>query len=327
MRIRIFREAGESLLLRLAFLIVPLLPRSGVARLARALGAAAYRASGRLRRVALANLDLALGGERTPGERAAIARESFRTSALVILDLLWFGRRSERRVRENVRFDVSCAAYFDTAPLIGVSAHIGNWEIMGQALALRGAPAVSVAAPLSNRAADRILNRIRGRTGQGVAYRRGAVRRLLQTLRRGGRVGLIMDQNTLPSEGGEFVTLFGVPAPVSRAAAALRAKTGAPVMFMFCTADDDGRYTVRGLPLFAADDRNLTRTLALTMEDVIRKYPGQWMWTYKRWKYVPPGADRTRYPFYARPVCSGDRTPKTESQAGAVTPGRETRGA
>jgi len=37
---------------------------------------------------------------------------------------------------------------------------------------------------------------------------------------------------------------------------------------------------------------------------LIRAYPEQYIWCYKRWRYLPPQADealQTKYPFYARP--------------------------
>jgi len=306
MRLRALRRAGESLLLAVGCATVPLLSRGAVVRLARLLGSVAYRLSGSMRRVALANLALALAGDVAEQERAAIARESFRSSALVFLDLLWFSRSTKERIERHVRYDGSAEPYFDTAPLIVVSGHFGNWEVMGQAFGLRGAPAVSVVASLGNRAVDRRLARLRGLTGQAVAGRRGAVRTLLDTLRQGGRIGLVMDQNTVPGRGGEFVEFFGVPVPMSRAAASLAAKTDSPTMFVYCLADDRGDYTVYGSPLIPAEEgTSLSQVLAQTMEDVIRKYPGQWMWTYKRWKYMLPGADETAYPFYARPLRPG----------------------
>ena len=46
----------------------------------------------------------------------------------------------------------------------------------------------------------------------------------------------------------------------------------------------------------------MTQKLADLMEAVIRERPGQWQWTYKRWKFIPPGVSRERYPYYAREV-------------------------
>jgi KDO2-lipid IV(A) lauroyltransferase len=159
---------------------------------------------------------------------------------------------------------------------------------------------MAVVAPISNPLADRMLTRLRRLTGQEVTPREGAFKTLVRTLRDGGYVGLMMDQNTVPARGGEFVKFFGLPVPMSRAAAALEEKTAATVVFIFCLPDGRGNYTVRALRPGPAGHGRTTQALAEAMEDVIRRDPGQWMWTYKRWKYIPPGASRDGFPFYAR---------------------------
>jgi lauroyl/myristoyl acyltransferase len=306
MKLRRLRQPIESLLVILAARLLPLLPRRATVRLAAALGFLAYVFSRGLRRVALSNLASALGDRTSEAQRRTIAKGSFRTSALVILDLFWFGADPRRRIPRHVHFDASADPYFGLAPLIGVSGHIGNWEILGQVLALRESSLLSVAAPIANPMADRMLTRLRRLTGQRVAPREGATKALLRCLREGGRVGLIMDQNTVPAEGGEFVDFFGLPVPMSRAADALAAKTGAPVMFLWCLPDAEGNYTVFGqAPI--APGRGVSQTLAGTMEQVIRARPEAWMWTYKRWKYVPAGESPDGFPFYARSLREHER--------------------
>jgi lauroyl/myristoyl acyltransferase len=44
----------------------------------------------------------------------------------------------------------------------------------------------------------------------------------------------------------------------------------------------------------------LTRRITEELEHVLRARPEHWLWTYKRWKYVPAGDDPERYPFYRR---------------------------
>ena len=53
------------------------------------------------------------------------------------------------------------------------------------------------------------------------------------------------------------------------------------------------------------DAADLTRTVASTLEQAIADRPAQWLWMYKRWKYVPQGQDPSRFPYYARSYKSG----------------------
>jgi KDO2-lipid IV(A) lauroyltransferase len=48
-------------------------------------------------------------------------------------------------------------------------------------------------------------------------------------------------------------------------------------------------------------EKNVTQAIARVLEGEIRKNPEQWLWVYKRWKYIPAEATSVeRYPFYAR---------------------------
>jgi len=292
----------ESLLVGAGFLLVPLLPRCIVVRLARGFGSLGYRVARRERRVGLANLDLAYGDEKSPDEKAAIIRESFQTFALGILDLFWFGAFTRRRIRRYVRFDESMQWVCESGPMVTQTAHLGNWELLGQAISLHGIPITSVATPLENPAVNWVLNRARRRTGQTIAPRTGAVRILVKKLAEGGRPGALMDQNTLPREGGAFVNFFGLPVPISLAAGMLAVHSKARMVFAYCTADREGVYTaVTESQIDTPTDRlEATRHFSEVAESVVRRHPGKWLWMYKRWKFVPEGAPIDQYPFYAR---------------------------
>lgn len=303
---RHIRKVGEALLVCLGMLFIPFLPRRWLVGLSRWLGNMAFRLSGKLRRIALANLDVAFGSSLTSGQKEAIARQSFQTFALVVLDLFWFSVFSRKRIPAYLTFDQSYRNYFDKVPLVILAGHFGNWEILGQGMSLLGIGPTSVATPLDNPFVDWMLRRWRRNTGQGVIQREGAIRAVTKLLKDGGRTALLIDQNTLPEEGGVFVNFFGLPVPVSKAAYALVKWTGAEIATVYSLLEDHGMRYVG----YAADaikvDRNadseedVTQNVTRALEDVIRRNPGHWLWMYKRWKYIPPGAPEEKYPFYAR---------------------------
>jgi Kdo2-lipid IVA lauroyltransferase/acyltransferase len=297
----------EALLAGLAALILPALPRRWIVGLSKGLGQVAFRFARRDRRIAVANVELVFGAGRSAAEKRRIVIESFQTMTLMLLDLFWFQRRTACRLRRHVFFDASYHYFCDPKSCVGVTAHYGNWEVMGLAAALKGDVCHSVAMPLKNPYVDRILSRSRRVTGQQVMPRKGAVKTLLRVLRSGGRAAFLMDQNTLPSEGGQFIPFFGRPVPVSGAAELLARRTGAAVIFAYTQMDKAGDYHVKMSPALApggrddgADAGRITRETTAMLEQLIRGCPGQWLWMYKRWKFVPPGQDRDRYPYYAR---------------------------
>lgn len=295
----------ESALLCVGFLLIPLWPRCAVMTAARALGCLGFTLARSERRIALANVDLAFGDTLTAAEKAAIVRCSFQSMARVMLDYFWFSLWTRRRILRHVTFESSLDPFLANGAVIAVTAHFGNWEVMGQAAAVHGAPTLSIAAPIKNPFADRVVSWFRRTAGQTVAYRKGAVRAMIQELKKGGRVALLMDQNIPVEEGGVFVPFFGLPVPVSKIIGPLASKTNALVMFCFSSADRQGHYRIYsngsvGPGVLASEAEAVTATLTLAIEAAIRDNPGEWLWMYRRWRHIPEGAPAERYPYYAR---------------------------
>ena len=299
------------------------LPRPLVLALARGLGTLAWLIDGRLRRVGRANLDLVFGDTLPAARKSEILRRSFQTFALTLLDLFWFSHRNEERIRRFVRFDQPPESTVRGGG-IGVTAHYGNWELLGQAITRAGTTCHSVANPLKNPRVDDILCRYRRDCGQVIIPRQGAVRALLRHLRAGHLIALVMDQNTKLEEGGVFIDFFGVPATISTTPALLAHRTGCRVLFLFCVPRPDGTYLVTGYreapPAEAgeSDEAATARLMATLMritEEQIRSAPEHWLWMYKRWKHIRPGDDPARYPFYSRPPRSASQAPRGPAPA------------
>ncbi len=306
------RLAGEVLLVRLGLVTIPFFPRRLVLMLSRLAGGAGYVLARKSRRIALANLDLAFKDSLTPPEKRRIARQAFSTMARTVLDMLWFSRHTAARLNRYLTLDPESRQRIDTAPVIGVTAHFGNWELLGRGLVAYGYPHAAVAAPLINPGVERLFNQSRMMSGMDIIPQAGAVRGLLKALKRKKHIALVLDQNIKPVDGGIFVNFFGLPIPMSSAPALLSARTGAPIIALFCLARDDGTYYVYVLPplqpeLFSSADatRTVTQVIADLFQQEIRKHPGQWLWMYKRWKHIPPGVSPAAYPFYAKPIRQG----------------------
>jgi Kdo2-lipid IVA lauroyltransferase/acyltransferase len=317
MRGRGIRQVLETALARAAGAAIGSLPRPAVTGLSRFLGACGYALAPGLRRIGMANLDLVFGGSKSAAEKRRILRMSFRNIALVALDLFWFSRNTREKIGRHVSAGGEMKEGLARTPMICLTGHLGNWEVLGCAIAAGGHSLASVATPLKNPEVDRMLVAMRSAAGQQVIRRRGAVREMLRVLRSGGRVALLLDQNTKIKEGGVFVDFFGVPATVSPAAAALALRSGSCLGFGFCVPDGRGYRVivpgilnpgdVKGLPEDEAVTE-LTRRITGIYERVIREHPEGWLWMYKRWKHIKPGDDVGRYPFYAiRPRESDSR--------------------
>jgi KDO2-lipid IV(A) lauroyltransferase len=273
--------------------------------MARLGGRLGWLVSSRDRRIAMANLELAFGATRTAHEKKMIVRQSFTSFVQTGLDYFWFSRDRERRMREWIDVDESAQKWMKPGRLVGVTAHFGNWEILGWLFALNGATISSVAKPVKNPMIDAEINRIRMLSGQHIVPRDGALRALVRALKSEGTVALLLDQDTLPAEGGVFVPFFGVPVPISSAGAGLALKLKAPILMAYCACRPDGRYFCYGREVFTPESieglssDEVTARITASLEEEIRRQPGYWLWSYKRWKRRLPGVDPARYPYYA----------------------------
>jgi KDO2-lipid IV(A) lauroyltransferase len=179
-----------------------------------------------------------------------------------------------------------------------LTAHLGNWEILCAAHRLTDYGLSVVVRPLDAPWLDAVAAGLRGRTGVEVIDKRGALRPVLEALRRGRLVGILMDQNAARREG-VFVDFFGRPASTSRSIALLAVRTGAPIVPIFARRNPDGSHQVvihPALPAPASNDAEaaiveLTARCTAEIERAIRQSPEQWLWSHDRWRTRPPGGD------------------------------------
>jgi Kdo2-lipid IVA lauroyltransferase/acyltransferase len=177
--------------------------------------------------------------------------------------------------------------------VIVATAHLGNWEVAGAALAARGLPVDAVVQRQANPYFDRMINQARARLGFRIIPRGGATGAALRSLAEGRVIGLVADQDA--RSVGVFVPFMGRPASTHRGAAVLALRSGAPLFMGVMIRRGDGVYEARleRIPVPAAgdfDERVHTVTAAFTrvLESAVRDHPEQYFWHHRRWKTAPP---------------------------------------
>ncbi len=303
---RVLRRPFEWFAIWLALIIIPPLPLSGILKLSRRLADCGYLFDRRGKAVARANLRLMFSSRMTPVRERALIRRSYRNMARVLVNVIWMSRDTRVRLADQVSFDPRVLEALRLhRPAVTVSAHLGNWEILSQACVANGIPMMSVSKEIGSPEMTAHLIRLRSTIGQQLVSAEGALRPLLYALKHGTSIGLLIDQHTSIREGGAWVTLFGAPAGISMAPAALARKTKAPIIFAWSRPLKDGRYRIEPGHVFLPDpnvgDAERAQQLASAFERVIRRHPSLWCLNYRRWRCIRPGDDPARYPFYARP--------------------------
>jgi Kdo2-lipid IVA lauroyltransferase/acyltransferase len=303
---RTLRRPVETAAFRLALVVVPRLPRRAVLALARTGAVLGLCFDRRGRTIGRANLAVAFGNTKTTSEQKRILRASYATLARTFLDIIWFGHNTRKRLERFVELDRSAEPLLCKKNQICITAHYGNWELLGLVMAMKGFPLHSIAMPVKNSAVNRMLIQRRQINGQQIIPREGALRKLLSVLRHDGKAAFLVDQNTGEKEGGTWADYFGLPVPVTPAPAALAAKTGSELFIGFCRPLPGGRYRVYATDAFTPPTdstgeavQQLTQQILTAIEREVRAHPEHWLWTYKRWKTIRPGDSREHYPSYS----------------------------
>lgn len=289
----------EVAAVRLIAAFVSLLPMRVVRRLGAWLGQMAYWVDIQRRRTALANLATAFPS-RPDAERRALARAMFGHFGSLLLELLRFSSYSVDEMRAAV--DIEGAeharlAYQHGRGILFFSGHFGYWEISGLVMPIAIHPVSVLARPLDNPRLDRMLRRIRTRTGNAVIDRQGAVRKVLRALSVNQAVALLIDQH-LHTPDAVVVDFFRRPAATTSALAALALRTGAPVVPFFSLPMPDGRYRLVyehpvDPPTADTPDavREFTQRCTDVLEMYVRRHPELWLWMHRRWRADQPGPE------------------------------------
>lgn len=289
------------------------LSRSAALRFGTRLGSFAYRVAGRQRERSIRNLHLAYGDTMPLSERKALTRRVFQHFARGMVEFL----RAPLLTRDELDRLVTCegwehieAARASGGSVVLITAHMGNWEILGRWLAnIKKIPLTVVARDPENSALGDYVRRMREGAGFSVLSKGESARSLLRVLKNGEFICILPDQNS----GDVFVPFFGVPAGTAAGPAALALHADAPIIPLYCLQKADGAYRIICLPPLTtprtgdrkADTRNLMAEANRVLESVIRETPDQWLWLHNRWKSIfsdtfrdtawPEGTDTPEY--------------------------------
>ena len=297
------RERLEYALVWPFIKIIGLLPRPLARAIGITLGLAVYTLHGRLRRVGLRNLALAFP-EMPERERRRILRGEFISLGRQLAEVCLFPRytrENSSRIVVYEGFENFERAYARGKGVLFLTAHLGAWELSAFAHSLNGHPLSIVMRSLDNPYIDALLQQYRTVHGNRTVDKDDFVRGLLSAMRAGETVGILMDTNMTPPQG-VFVDFFGIPACTASGLARIALRTDAAVVPGFTVWDSNLRkYILRFEPAVElirtrnnkndneADVIANTAKFTKVLEDVIRRYPDQWLWVHRRWKTRPEG--------------------------------------
>lgn len=179
-------------------------------------------------------------------------------------------------------------------PAILITAHQGNFELLGFTLSMLGIPISALARPLDNPMLDRWLLAQRQRHGLAIIPKRGASPAVVDAIENRRKVAFIADQDAGPD--GIFVPFFGRLASAYKSIALLAVRYRLPLVAGFARRTaEDFQYEIRCVdrldpPEWDSQDDPIyfvTAWYTRAIERMVRIAPEQYWWLHRRWKSRP----------------------------------------
>jgi lauroyl/myristoyl acyltransferase len=284
-----------SYIARWLFALLRLLPLGGVARVGRFLGATVYVCDARHRRVAIRNITMCLGGEKSPEEIRALAKENFRRIGENFACAVKTASMDIEELRGHLEMtgDEQARAAHGNQPasMIVAIGHFGNFEIYARAMNLvpgyRGATTYRA---LRGEAINRLLQELRDKSGCRFFERRTDGAALRAALRNEKLVlGLLSDQHS--GDSGVRIPFFGQECSTTKAPAVFAQRFNLKLYTAICFRTRPGHWRVEvgeEIPTCQDGQPRATEDIMLDVnhafEAAVRRDPANWFWVHNRWK-------------------------------------------
>ena len=292
----------------LGFCVIPWLPRRALFGLCDVLSVCVCFFDRRGKRRALENLRIASGKQRDltrvllfdPDKakyeptlsEAKIIRRSYRNMFRTVGYAFWTCFKARERCAETgIMCEEGKRFLAENKPAVTVSGHIGCWEILSQLAFLEGHRMMSVAKDIGTDGMTALLMKARRSIGQEIVQAEGAFKPLLQGIRDGKSLGLLVDQSVATKRGGIWVRFFGMPMAVSAAPAFFAAKGKTPIVVAWSRPLKDGRYRCEVVDTIPPDEARdiwgTTQRITKDIERIVRRHPSCWVLNYNFFSNLP----------------------------------------
>ena len=280
-------------LFRALILVLERLPIEFTFRLGSFFGEMAHWLFIPYRCLALHNLTIAFGKEKTPREISRLARAHFRNLAANLLVIPKLGTLSQEELR--ARLDIEGADHVTRLiaakrGILMVCNHLGNWEIA--ALAIVHFPGVRfqvVYQKIANPHIDAYVRAHRARFGLQLLERKEGFGDAIKALREGCVTGVLIDQHA--GDGGVWTPFFNRLASTTPLISLMAARSGAALVPIAIQTTGIARWKWVIEPPLPDEKRTVEATTAelnRILEKQIRRTPHEWFWVHERWKTPSP---------------------------------------
>ncbi|MCO6056107.1 lysophospholipid acyltransferase [Pseudomonas sp. MOB-449] len=206
---------------------------------------------------------------------------------------IWPADKSIGLVREVEGLDVLHEALASGKGVVGITSHLGNWEVLNHFYCAQCKPIIFYRPP-KLKAVDELLQKQRVQLGNRVApSTKEGILSVIKEVRKGGAVGIPADPEPSLS-AGVFVPFLGTQALTSKFVPGMLAGGKARGVFLHALRLPDGsgfKVILEAAPegMYSENVEEGVAAMSLVVERYVRAYPTQYMWSMKRFKKRPEG--------------------------------------
>jgi KDO2-lipid IV(A) lauroyltransferase len=208
----------------------------------------------------------------------------------ILSEYMFIKQFRERKFKKNITIegqDILEKIKYENEPVIFVSGHFNNFELMAMQIEMSGVNLAAIYRPLNNIFINVIMEKIRKKYICKNQIKKGmqGMRELLFMFKNGTSVALMIDQRV--SEGIKS-NFFGTKAYTTTIPAQFVKKFNCKIVPIYVerVVGINFKINVEKPIEYQKDDslEKITQDLNLRLEKMILKNPGQWIWSHNRWK-------------------------------------------
>ncbi len=228
------------------------------------------------------NITYAFGDEKTAEEIQDLSAEVFERSGANLLCSLRIPFLNDDEIAKHLSFEGldDILSESKKGGLVLVSPHMGNWELLAQAVFLTGGT-IEVGThyrPLNNALINAVVERRRKRRGLQLFPKQTSTHRLISFVRDGGAMGILADQRV--GSRGAAGTFFGRPTTLSPLPHLIAKRAKRKLIRLICETTGTCQWKVSFTPIPEVS----AQACADSLEEAWRRSPADVFWFEDRWR-------------------------------------------
>ncbi|MFA5089920.1 MAG: ELM1/GtrOC1 family putative glycosyltransferase [Candidatus Omnitrophota bacterium] len=243
--------------------------------------------------IAYANIKTAFLGKLPPCRLNHIVKDFYRAYGQNLMEIFFIPRMDKEYMRKYVTFEGVehiKEGFSRGKGIIFLGVHAGSWELSNMISLYLGFPFSLFVRQQRYPRLGELLNSYRRQKGCRIIERGNQLKGVIAALKENQAVGMSLDQG---GRAGTLVDFLGQDASMSSGAIKLAVKYGAALIPVFYVRSK-GPYirTIIEEPLKIQTAGDIDETVRINLrqavgvfEKYISRYPQEYLWTYKVWKY------------------------------------------